>query len=269
MTAKNDHQYSVIGLMSGTSLDGVDIVFCRFTHENDLWNYKIVCAETIAYTAEWKKMLLSLEQTDALTFQQIHVEYGFYLGKLVADFIKKHNVKPQFIASHGHTIFHADFKTHILKSKDKKSLIKKLSVQIGAGSAIAAECNLPVVCDFRTMDVALGGQGAPLVPIGDKLLFMQYDYCLNLGGFANVSYQHKGERVAFDVCPVNIVMNAVCETIEKEFDDNGELASSGKINEELLNELNNLSFYHLPLHSPKSLGKELGDRKYKSSFQKI
>jgi anhydro-N-acetylmuramic acid kinase len=257
MSNSDIQHYSVIGLMSGTSLDGVDIAFCRFAFDNNGWTYNIIEAETIAYTAEWKQALSNLEKTDAFTFQQTHVEYGFYLGKLVSDFIKKYNLNVDFVSSHGHTIFHQPE--------------KKLTVQIGAGSAIAAECSLPVVCDFRSLDVALGGQGAPLVPIGDKLLFAEYDFCLNLGGFANVSYNlpspygegepvlsvvEGGVRCAFDICPVNIVMNAVCATLEKEYDNEGELARKGIVNESLLQELNQIRFYQLPANSPKSLGKE-------------
>ena len=235
-------QYNVIGLMSGTSLDGVDIAYCRFTIENSEWKYEIVHAETIAYSTVWKKKLLSLEKTNAITFQQTHVDYGFYLGKLTSDFIKEYKFKVDFISSHGHTIFHQPE--------------KKLTVQIGAGSAIAAKSNLPVVCDFRSLDVALGGQGAPLVPVGDILLFPEYDFCLNLGGFANVSYIHNEDRIAYDICPVNIVMNAVCEKIGKEYDHGGELARKGTVNKQLLQELNQLPFYQFPLNSPKSLGKE-------------
>lgn len=241
MTNTSAH-YSVIGLMSGTSLDGVDIAFCRFSNDKNRWTYEIVHGETIGYPDSWKQILLNLEKTDALTFQQTHVDYGLYLGALVADFIKKYDLKPDFVSSHGHTIFHQPE--------------KKLTVQIGAGSAIAAECNLPVVCDFRSLDVALGGQGAPLVPVGDKLLFSEFDFCLNLGGFANVSYQFNDQRIAFDISPVNIVMNAICAKLGKEYDNGGELARTGTIHESLLHELNELSFYNLPLDSPKSLGKE-------------
>ncbi len=241
MTNTGTH-YSVIGVMSGTSLDGADIALCRFSIDSDKWAYDIVQAETISYPAHWKQILSNLEKTDALTFQQTHVDYGFYLGKLVSDFIKKYDLKPDFVSSHGHTIFHQPQ--------------KRLTVQIGAGSAIAAECGLPVVCDFRSLDVALGGQGAPLVPIGDKLLFSEFDFCLNLGGFANVSYEYNMERIAYDICPVNIVMNAVCEALGKEYDSEGELARHGFINDDLLQELNGLPFYKLPLDCPKSLGKE-------------
>jgi anhydro-N-acetylmuramic acid kinase len=228
--------------MSGTSLDGVDIAFCCFSVENEVWKYKIINAETIPYSSDWKQTLLSLEKTDAVRFQQIHVEYGFYLGQLVNNFTTKYLLHPDFIASHGHTIFHQPE--------------KKFTVQIGSGNAIAAKCNLPVICDFRSLDVALGGQGAPLVPIGDRLLFSEFDFCLNLGGFANVSYEHNNQRIAYDICPVNIVMNAVCNVLNLEFDRGGALAASGTIHQPLLDELNVLPFYQIPSNSPKSLGKE-------------
>ena len=234
--------YNVIGLMSGTSLDGVDIAFCRISVDENNWKYEIIQAETIEYTNAWKQNLLHLENTDALTFQQTHIDYGCYLGRLIADFVVKYDIKADLVASHGHTVFHQPE--------------KKLTVQVGEGAAIAAECKIPVVCDFRSLDVALGGQGAPLVPIGDRLLFSEYDFCLNLGGFANISYEQSNKRIAFDICSVNIVMNAICEKIGKVYDNNGDLARSGILNIDLLNELNRLSFYQLPSDTPKSLGKE-------------
>jgi anhydro-N-acetylmuramic acid kinase len=240
----NNHPsvYKVIGLMSGTSLDGLDIAFCTFKKENDNWSWEIPQAETYPYSTEWRERLVGLETADAETFQRTHAEYGHYLGGKVADFIIKYDVRPDFISSHGHTIFHQPE--------------KRFTVQVGAGTAIAAKCNLPVVFDFRTLDVARGGQGAPLVPIGDKLLFAGYDFCLNLGGFANISYEHRGQRIAYDVCPVNIVMNRIAEKAGKPFDDGGEMARSGMMSHYLLNEMNQLGFYKGGLHAPRSLGKE-------------
>lgn len=236
-------KYQVIGLMSGTSLDGLDIAFCNIEVDpNSQWTYEIIHAETVSYSANWKNKLLELEVAPAMLFNQVHNEYGSHLGELVNDFIEKYNIKPDFIASHGHTIFHQPQKGY--------------TVQVGAGYAIAAKTSLPVVCDFRSLDVALGGQGAPLVPIGDKLLFSNYDFCLNLGGFANVSYEYNGKRIAFDICPVNIVMNAICNQVGKEYDANGDIAATGNIHPQLLEELNALPFYHLPSNTPKSLGKE-------------
>jgi anhydro-N-acetylmuramic acid kinase len=235
-------KYEVIGLMSGTSLDGVDIAHCRFTSDAKSWGFEIIQAETIAYAADWKQRLTSAAALDALSFQQLHVDYGFYLGQRVSDFIIKNNVQADFVSSHGHTIFHQPE--------------KRLTVQIGSGSSIASKCKLPVACDFRALDVAMGGQGAPLVPIGDRLLFEAYDFCLNLGGFANVSYEHKDKRIAYDICPVNIVMNALCERLGKPYDDNGAMAKEGMVSHYLLNELNLLGFYKIAPNSPKSLGKE-------------
>lgn len=242
MTNIPSQTYHVIGLMSGTSLDGLDIAFCRFTVDKNGWKYEIIHAETKAYSKDWKERIIGAETADARNFQQLHADYGQYLGRQVSDFIIKYGIKADFVSSHGHTIFHQPD--------------KKLTVQIGAGTAIAAACKLPVVFDFRALDVALGGQGAPLVPIGDQLLFDEYDCCLNLGGFANISYKHNNKRLAFDICPVNIVMNEVCERLGHPYDDGGAIARSGMVSKYLLNELNVLPYYKLPLHSPKSLGKE-------------
>lgn len=228
--------------MSGTSLDGLDIAFCRFTVDKNRWSYEILNAETKPYTEEWKSLFLTLENTDAHTFQQAHVDFGLYCGRVVSDFMIKYGIIADFVSSHGHTIFHQPE--------------RKLTVQIGSGSAIASACKMPVVCDFRSLDVALGGQGAPLVPVGDKLLFPDFDYCLNLGGFANISYEYENKRIAFDICPVNIVMNSICEKQGKPFDDKGQIAASGMVSPFLLNEFNQLPFYKLPPHAPKSLGKE-------------
>ncbi|MEI7500377.1 MAG: anhydro-N-acetylmuramic acid kinase [Bacteroidota bacterium] len=232
--------YYVIGLMSGTSLDGLDLAFCKFSQLNDRWLYKIHCAETIPYSKEWKERLSFLESVSALELVTADVEFGHLLGRLSKEFIEKHHLKPDFIASHGHTVFHQPD--------------KKITCQIGRGSAIAAETGLPVVCDFRSLDVALGGQGAPLVPIGDRLLFPEYEYCLNLGGFANISYEQDGIRIAFDICPANIVLNDLAGAIGLDWDPDGQHASRGTIDHDLLAKLNSLPYYgKLP---PKSLGKE-------------
>ena len=235
--------YDVIGLMSGTSLDGLDIAHCRFSVKGTSWNYEMQQAETLPYPQEWKQRLVEAPTLDALNFQQLHVDYGFYLGMRVSDFVIKHQVKADFVSSHGHTIFHQPD--------------KRLTVQIGNGSSMVSKCKLPVVCDFRALDVALAGQGAPLVPIGDRHLFSDYDFCLNLGGFANVSYEFKGKRIAYDICPVNIVMNELCELrLGKAFDENGNFAKEGMLSHYLLTELNQLGFYKAAANAPKSLGKE-------------
>jgi anhydro-N-acetylmuramic acid kinase len=237
---KHKKTYKIIGLMSGTSMDGLDIAYCIFSRKGIKWTYKIKVAETIPYDSAWKHRLQNLETGTALEFALSDTQYGHLLGKETHKFIRKHNLNPDFIASHGHTIFHQP--------------AKGLSSQIGHGAAIAAECGLPVVCDFRTKDIALGGQGAPLVPIGDELLFSAYTSCINLGGFANISFRKNCQRLGFDICPVNIVLNSLSNKLGKNYDPEGRLAKKGRINETLLKQLNTLPYYWQP--PPKSLGKE-------------
>jgi anhydro-N-acetylmuramic acid kinase len=237
---QNKTKYQIIGLMSGTSLDGLDIADCRFELVDGSWNYEILNAETIPYTPEWHERLAGVENDTALGYVHTDIGYGHLLGRLTREFIGKYDLKPDFVASHGHTVFHQPE--------------RRITSQIGHGAAIAAGTGCPVVCDFRTLDVALGGQGAPLVPIGDRLLFPGYDYCLNLGGFANISAELQGSRIAFDVVPANIVLNSLAQKAGVSYDHNGDLARSGKIIPLLLDELNGLPYYSQP--PPKSLGKE-------------
>ncbi|MDR2085426.1 MAG: anhydro-N-acetylmuramic acid kinase [Bacteroidales bacterium] len=235
--------YKVIGLMSGTSQDGLDIVFCSF-YFTDKWHFKINIAETVAYPEDIHQLLKDAFYSDKTDLEGKSRIYGEFTGKQVNVFCEKYNINPDFIASHGHTIFH------------KPS--EGITVQIGKGDVISKICGLPVVYDFRSQDVELGGQGAPLVPIGDKLLFGGYDFCINIGGFSNISYDEyideKKVRVAFDICPSNIILNELSQCMGKDFDKDGEIARKGKINKNLLNDLNNLEYYKLP--PPKSLGKE-------------
>jgi len=233
-------EYTVIGLMSGTSLDGVDVACCVFSYENGRWDYKITFAETFPYTEEWFKRLSCLPASTAAEFASADHLFGHLLGKITSGFIEKYKIKADFIASHGHTVFHQP--------------ANGFTSQIGNGAAIKAETGLTVICDFRSGDVADGGQGAPLVPAGDRLLFPMYDYCLNLGGFANISFDLLGDRLAFDICPVNIVLNLLAGKEGRPCDMDGAMASTGKLNPELLNALNSLPYYSLP--GPKSLGKE-------------
>jgi anhydro-N-acetylmuramic acid kinase len=233
-------KWQVIGLMSGTSLDGVDLVQVTFTDENQ-YEYKINHAKTYAYSDDWRKKLKNGFYATAAEITLLNVDYGRFLGRLINDFIQEFSIKEiDFIASHGHTIFH--------------NPAQKYTLQIGDGASIAAVTNIKVVCDFRSQDVAFGGQGAPLVPIGDLLLFSDYHYCLNLGGFANISFQENGDRGAFDICPVNVVLNHFAEKLGFPFDENGKLASEGNVHRELLNQLNEIDFYKNS--SPKSLGME-------------
>lgn len=234
---QNTKKYA-LGLMSGTSLDGVDIVYVSFEKRT---NFEIIYADTISYTTSWKQKLQNAFNQSESEIEELDIEYGEYLGNLVNTFVNKNKIETiDFIASHGHTIFHKPEEGYTL--------------QIGDGQLIANITKQKVVCDFRTQDVKLGGQGAPLVPIGDQFLFAEFDYCLNLGGFANISFEKDNKRVAFDICPVNIVMNHYTNKIGLEYDDGGKIASEGKINDKLLEELNQLPFYKDSI--PKSLGYE-------------
>ncbi len=236
----NNKIWYVIGLMSGTSLDGVDLVFAKFMKDNT-YSFKILKKESINYSEKWKNILFDAFNYSGEELAKLHVDYGKFLGELINNFITKNDIENiDFIASHGHTIFHQPELHYTL--------------QIGSGAVIAATTNKKVICDFRVQDLALGGQGAPLVPIGDKLLFSEYDYCLNLGGFVNISFQKKEKRRAFDICPVNIVLNYYTRKIGLEYDDKGILASQGEFHKDLYDELNDLPFY--TDDKPKSLGYE-------------
>ncbi|MFZ4399533.1 MAG: anhydro-N-acetylmuramic acid kinase [Bacteroidales bacterium] len=232
--------YRVIGLMSGTSLDGLDIAYCLFRNENGKWFFEIEKSSCIAYSIEWKEKLANADKLSALDFIALNNEYGYFLGEECKKFIEKYKIQVDFIASHGHTVFHQPE--------------KRITFQIGSGECIATSSGHSVICDFRTMDIAMGGQGAPLVPIGDSLLFADYEYCINLGGFANLSYQYNNERIAFDICPVNIVLNPLAQELGFLFDDRGLLAEKGIVHQDLLYELENIEYYHRKY--PKSLGKE-------------
>ena len=236
---KNKGLY-IIGLMSGTSLDGLDICYTHFILKENKWEYQILHTASVSYPSDIKKGLSTAQLMDAQTFARFHSDYGLYLGAQVRQFIEAHHITPDYIASHGHSIFH---QPHL-----------RFTCQIGSGAGIAAESGIDTICDFRTTDVALYGQGAPLVPIGDRHLFGDFDYCLNLGGFSNISYERYGQRIAYDISPVNYVLNHYARFIGKEFDNNGEMARQGVVCQPLLQALNRLDFY--ALSGPKSLGRE-------------
>jgi anhydro-N-acetylmuramic acid kinase len=238
-------KYKVIGLMSGTSLDGLDIACCEFVKDKTKWTWHIRKAETIPYSPGIKKRLTQAGNTTAIGLLETHTWFGTWQGNQVNAFIKKHRLQaPDLICAHGHTVFHQP--------------ARGLTLQIGSGAALAAVCGTDTVCDFRSLDVALGGQGAPLVPIGDDLLFPAYDYCLNLGGFANISFRQQGKRIAYDVCPVNIVLNELSSKKGKAYDRNGALACKGTVSASLLKTLDSASYY--TRKGPKSLGKEWVDK---------
>lgn len=240
---KNDAEIRIIGLMSGTSLDGVDIASCGFCKVDGRWKLTLYGGTTIPYDSEILAQLKVSHNLGARDLAILNVRYGEYLGRLVKSYVEKTGFKPDYVASHGYTVFHEPQ--------------NGMTLQIGSGAHISAQCGHPVVCDFRTADVALGGNGAPLVPIGDELLFGQYSGCLNIGGFANISYSDSGIRKAFDICPANIVLNGLARRIGLEFDANGDIASRGNPDNALLEKLNNLAYYRR--NPPKSLGREFVD----------
>jgi len=234
--------YHIIGVMSGTSLDGIDIAEIKFhISEKGNWSYQLVQAETIPYSHFWKKELQDAIHYSKPQLERLDFKYTEQLAEYISAFIKKHKINEiNAVCSHGHTILHQPD--------------KGFTLQIGNLPKLAKLLSQTVVCDFRVQDVELGGQGAPLVPIGDKLLFSEYDYCVNLGGFANCSFEENGERIAYDICPVNIVLNYYSEKLGKDFDEGGKLSASGRINQPLLKQLNQLEFYSE--NPPKSLGLE-------------
>ena len=236
----NKKEIHAIGLMSGTSLDGLDMVYVKFQKHNS-YHFEILAKSTDLYSQEWKDRLKNAIHLNSDSLHQLDLQYGNYLAVKVKEFIHKEGIQNlDFIASHGHTIFH----------QPEKGITK----QIGNGQKIADINNRIVVADFRTQDVQLGGQGAPLVPIGDRWLFGRYDACVNLGGFANISFEENGLRKAFDICPVNVVLNSYSQKLGLVYDNAGFLASTGSLDMKVLNQLNRLDYYQkIP---PKSLGIE-------------
>ena len=237
---RNKLKYSVIGLMSGTSLDGIDICAVDFEYLNSKWDYKILATETIKYSDNLKAKLKTATSITSTELLKLDVELGELFGNLTKQFIISNRLKVDYISSHGHTIFHQPN--------------QGFTLQIGSGQEISNSTQLPVIFDFRSKDVSLGGQGAPLVPIGDELLFSEYDACINFGGIANISFKKNNNRIAFDICPFNMGLNYLANQLNLEYDDSGTHAKSGTLIKELLVELNNLDYYKLPF--PKSLGIE-------------
>lgn len=245
---------TILGIMSGTSLDGIDLALCDIRDGG----FQLLAAETHPYPEEWQQRLATLEQASAYDYALTNVQLGHYIGRAVNRFRQAHPGPIEAIASHGHTIFHQP----INKTAASGDMPRYgFTSQIGDGDAIAAETGLPVIFNFRTLDVALGGQGAPLVPIGDELLFGQYDACLNLGGIANISFKQPSDtlqtsvrRIAFDICPCNMALNYLARLDGREYDQNGSLARSGRLDEGLLARLDSLDYYRQT--PPKTLGKE-------------
>ena len=251
---------NIIGLMSGSSLDGIDLVDADFWYDGK-WHFEIVAKDNYDYDDEWRNALSNAFHVRANNhshLQQLDHDYGQYLGQVTKQFIDKYNLHPEIVASHGHTIFHRPQEHYTL--------------QIGDGQALANECGVMVINDFRTEDVLKGGQGAPLVPIGDKLLFADYPICLNIGGIANVSYDVDGQRIAYDICIANQALNYLagrCWThggASLQYDRDGLIARSGIVDNQLLNTLNSHPFYTEKY--PKSLGREFFEENIKPLLEK-
>lgn len=233
-------KFKALGLMSGTSLDGVDLALCEFYKEKNVWKFNVIEAETVTYSPEWLVKLLNSRDCTSAEITKLDYDYGVLLGKICLEFLDKHRQDCDFIASHGHTVFHHPAQNYTL--------------QIGKGSAISAIANKMVVCDFRSKDIALGGQGAPLVPVGDALLFSEFDTCLNLGGFANVSIKENNSIKAWDISPCNVLLNTLALRLGEPYDKNGHWAQKGKLISFLLMKMNDLEYYKQ--NTPKSLGME-------------
>jgi anhydro-N-acetylmuramic acid kinase len=236
--------YKAIGMMSGSSLDGLDIAYVHFQETAGKWSYELLHTDCCEYTEEWASKLKNAVTLPALDYQLLHAAYGRFMGEAVNQFIDAHQLHHQvdIIVSHGHTTFHLPK--------------RQMTAQLGDGAAIAAATGLPVISDLRALDVAFGGQGAPIVPIGEKLLMNENQFFLNLGGIANLSYNDPEHYTAFDVCPANRVLNMLIQPIGKAFDEGGKIAATGNINQPLLNELNAQPYYQLDF--PKSLANDFG-----------
>ncbi len=232
--------YNVVGVMSGTSLDGIDLAQTTLSFDGQKVSFSLLTCKTVPYPPQWHAKLRDAVNLDDEAVARLDHEYTEFLGGVISSFLKKHAISPDAVCSHGHTVRHRPDLGYTL--------------QIGNLREISHHAGVPVVCDFRTGDVRLGGQGAPLVPMGDRMLFADYDYCLNLGGFSNISFESDGKRIAFDISPVNTVLNHFANLLALDYDDRGEIAGRGYINEMLLERLDALEFYRLPY--PKSLGAE-------------
>ena len=239
-------RYKAIGLMSGTSCDGLDIAYCEFSYLDDTWSYHILQSKMVEYNSLWRERLRNAPNLSEIEINKLDKELGVFFGEETLKFIRDKSITElDFVASHGHTVFHRPDEGYTL--------------QIGNGEEIKKCVSVIVINDFRSADVAAGGQGAPLVPIGDDLLFSEYDYCLNIGGIANVSFRDNGIRKAHDVCFANMALNPLARIMGYEFDRGGYIASQGIVNQRLLDQLMALDFK----------GKSLGNEQYQEVFLPI
>ncbi len=245
----------VMGLMSGTSCDGIDVVMVRLKGTGPGTAMKLIAYESFPYEASFRTRLLS-EHLHAKDVCLLNFEVGERLAEAALTVIKKtkeeEGIKPDFIASHGHTI------AHYPPPKNKPSG----TLQIGEAALIVERTGLPVVSDFRPRDMAAGGQGAPLVPYADWLLFRRQEHtvvCLNLGGIANFTVVTPDYETvqAFDTGPANMAIDGAVRLLtkgEKEMDLDGDAASRGVVIDEFLTYL--LDHPYFEKKPPKSTGRE-------------
>lgn len=240
-------EFIILGLMSGTSLDGLDIALCRFCKMDAGWRFEAIAAETASYTTDERTFISSVASMDGKELAEAHFSFSRMMAVYVNEFLAQQKIKPLFIASHGQTIFHRPDLGY--------------TFQLGSGASLAVETGFPVVCDFRSQDVCLGGEGAPLVPKGDAELFSHYSTLLNIGGFANITFQDKFMQKAFDICPANMLLNYLALETGEIFDADGKLAKTGRSEPALLDELNNIPLFYHQEH-PQSLGREYFESRY-------
>ncbi|MGB0849926.1 MAG: anhydro-N-acetylmuramic acid kinase [Bacteroidia bacterium] len=234
-------KYNIVGVMSGTSMDGLDLAHCTLEEQEEgKWHYTINAAKTVSYGEKWRLRLSKLRHQNSMIFHKTDRFYGQFIGENIKEFLSENDLEADLISSHGHTVFHQPE--------------NNITVQIGDGNSIYAYTGIPTVTNFRALDVVLGGEGAPLVGVADQMLYGEYDMCLNLGGFANISADINGNRVAYDVGPCNIILNRIAREFDKEYDENGEIAERGSIDYDLLTDLNEIDYYSY--EPPKSLGRE-------------
>lgn len=247
----NNSSYHVIGLMSGTSGDGLDLAYCSF-EKSEQWHFEILGAITIPFPSNLGENLKSAHLLNSHDLNFLDVDFGKWMGEQVKKFCQEKKISPLAVCSHGHTVFHQPQ--------------KGLTLQIGNGWALKQASGFKVINDFRMLDVQLGGQGAPLVPIGDQLLFPEMDFCINLGGIANISMEWEGERIAFDCSPFNLLLNPIAEKLGKPYDEDGKWAREGNVNQDLLEKLNQVPFYQIK--GAKSLGREDMEEVFSPIIQK-
>lgn len=233
-------RYRVIGVMSGTSTDGLDLACCDFTGVSGKWEFSMKAANTFPYDGEWSNRLQNAARLDERGLDQLDREYGSWIAMRIVEFCEQHSLDPKLIASHGHTVLHRPG--------------EGITYQAGSGAVIATSTGITTISNFRKKDVELGGQGAPLAPVGDRYLFGGYEGCLNLGGFCNISYESSGSRIGYDLAPCNLALNYLSKKSGRDYDHSGMMGRRGHSDSTLLSRLNNLKFYGID--GPRSLGRE-------------